>query len=228
MDNLFLGLLYKLHIPKQFISGNTMMPRIIRRKARRERKAQSFVEFAIFLPIFLIMISGLTEFGFLLNEYLNLIDGPREGARWASDQGSDNSYQTGGSPFYINTAGVALKSIEPIDSNVVRATGDVVISVFSIDNTGHVTARYPTGSPNGYSTFNNYTSRFTNAQVEARINGASLTPISTGIVLVEIYYNYSQLLKLPWITLFVPDPILVYSYTMMPCMAAQPPYVPTP
>jgi hypothetical protein len=201
-----------------------MKPSINRRKVQRERKAQSFVEFAIFLPIFLVMISGLTEFGFLLNEYMNLIDGPREGARWAADQGSDNSFKTAGSPFYQDTVTYVLNAIKPIDPFKIRDTGDVVISVFSIDENKTVVARYPIGDPNGWAKYNGTPSKFTNADVEGLINAASVsgTPLPTGIVLVEIFYKYDQLLKLPWITVFVPDPIPVYSYTMMPCMAAQP------
>ena len=37
------------------------------------------------LPVLLIMISGLIEFGIMLNYYLDLIDAAREAARWASD-----------------------------------------------------------------------------------------------------------------------------------------------
>ena len=37
-------------------------------------RGQSLVEFTILLPVLLIMISGLIEFGFMLNYYLDLIE----------------------------------------------------------------------------------------------------------------------------------------------------------
>jgi hypothetical protein len=185
----------------------------------RSHKAQSFVEFAIFLPIFLIMITGLTEFGFFLNQYLNVMDGPREGARWAAD----NNPLTDAN-FYNYTAAKAFYSTQPFRIDTHR--DDIVISVFSVttdQGTGvsTVTSRYP--SPSGFSYYSHYTSRFTNAKIESLLNtGSTNIPPNTGVVLVEIFYNYSQLLKLPWITVFIPDPILMYTYTVMPCPAAEP------
>jgi hypothetical protein len=37
---------------------------------------QSLVEFTVMLPVLLIMLSGLVEYGILLNYYLDIIDGP--------------------------------------------------------------------------------------------------------------------------------------------------------
>jgi len=47
-------------------------------------------------------------------------------------------------------------------------------------------------------------------------------------VLVEIYYDYNQVLSLPWITAFVPDPIPVHTYAIMPLVAAEPNPTPSP
>jgi Flp pilus assembly protein TadG len=46
-------------------------------RTRRGREGQSLVEFTIMLPILLILMSGLIEFGFLLNSYLDVIDAAR-------------------------------------------------------------------------------------------------------------------------------------------------------
>jgi hypothetical protein len=45
---------------------------------------------------------------------------------------------------------------------------------------------------------------------------------------VEIFYNYPQLLKLPVLTSIVPDPIPLYLYSVMPISSAEPTLVPTP
>ncbi len=56
---------------------------------------QSFVEFAILLPLLLMMLSGLIEFGFMLNTYLDLINSAREVARYlANDDPLHNDVAT--------------------------------------------------------------------------------------------------------------------------------------
>jgi Flp pilus assembly protein TadG len=42
------------------------------------------LEFAIILPIFMLIIFGIVEFGFLLNRYISVAQAAREGARVAS------------------------------------------------------------------------------------------------------------------------------------------------
>ena len=45
---------------------------------RMGKKGQSFVELAILFPLLIMLLSGVVEFGFLLNQYLDLLDGARE------------------------------------------------------------------------------------------------------------------------------------------------------
>jgi len=52
------------------------------------------------------------------------------------------------------------------------------------------------------------------------LQGTSLA--ATGVVVVEIFYNYPQLLKLPVLTSIVPDPMPLYVYSIMPLSSAQP------
>ncbi len=51
----------------------------------RKSRGQSLVELALFLPILLIMVSGLAEIGILANQYINVIEAAREGARYGVD-----------------------------------------------------------------------------------------------------------------------------------------------
>jgi hypothetical protein len=46
------------------------------------------------------------------------------------------------------------------------------------------------------------------------------------LVLIEIFYDYNMVLGLPWITAFVPDPIGLYAYSIMPNPNVEP--TPTP
>lgn len=214
-----------------------------KKPAHQRQRGQSFVEVAIFLIVFMIMLSGIAEFGFMFNYYLNLLDGPREGARFASDLSPFTGVGTTDNPdFYSAVGNEALNAITPITLD--PATDDIVISIFSVNGTSVV--RYPTlGSMVGESALDStpgewhmfgqggacnpdlvptcHPSRISNTDVAARVaSGTGGLPPNTGIVLVELFYGYKQVLKLPWLLVFVPDPINVHSYTMMPLPAAEP------
>lgn len=47
----------------------------------KNEKGQALVEFAIILPILLLLIMGILQFGLLINSYLALENSSREGAR---------------------------------------------------------------------------------------------------------------------------------------------------
>jgi hypothetical protein len=56
-------------------------------------RGQSLVEITLILPLILMLLSGLVEFGFGLNEYLGIQDATRNAARFASD-GAYNARDT--------------------------------------------------------------------------------------------------------------------------------------
>jgi len=197
----------------------------------RARRGQSLVEFTVLLPVLLIMISGVIEFGFMLNYYLDLIDAAREATRWAASD--DPVHDVSGTwvdpnpSFYSEVQDVALDSINIGSGGQISldpATDDVVISAFPVSG-GAITTRYPGGScaGTGLPLYGNHTSDFTCAEVQALLDPSAP---NTGIVMVEIFYEYHMLLGLPWITAFVPDPIPLYAYTMMPNPNVEP--TPTP
>jgi hypothetical protein len=218
-------------------------PRRVTSYRRPGSKAQSLVELALFFPILLILLSGVVEFGILLNQFLNLLDGPREAARFAVDFTPFTGGGTVDNPdFYRAVAGEALNGIRPIllDSSL----DDVVISVLGID--GVAITRFPTsghlagesaldtttgewhlfgqgGGCNPALVLSCHPTRYTGAQVAARVaqTGGGALPNKMGAILVEIFYNYPQTLKLPWLEI-IPDPIPVYTYTIMPLPAAEP------
>jgi hypothetical protein len=51
---------------------------------RRRRRGQSLVEFAVILPVFLILLVGMLEFGFVFDHNISLGYASREGARVGS------------------------------------------------------------------------------------------------------------------------------------------------
>jgi hypothetical protein len=201
-----------------------------RLRFRQALKGQSFIELALVLTLILLLLSGVIEFGALLNEYINVVDGAREGARWGA--GGDDPFIRTTLPFgdrteyYTNIdeiiegktpGGGALAPIALSAAN----GDDVVISVFSISGTQVV--RYPGGSY--WRKYKKQVSTFTNAQIQTRLDGSAP---DTGMVLVEIFYHYYQILAMPWFTTFVHDPITVHTYSMMPVSAAEPTPTPIP
>ncbi|HZS24930.1 MAG TPA: TadE/TadG family type IV pilus assembly protein [Gaiellaceae bacterium] len=51
---------------------------------RRNERGQTMVEFALILPVLLVVIFGIIQFGIAFNNYESLTDGVRAGARLAA------------------------------------------------------------------------------------------------------------------------------------------------
>lgn len=239
------------------------------------------MEIAVLFPLLLIMLSGLIEFGFFLNEYLTIQDAIRNAARFSSDSDyniTDISSVCDGNPaadtfprqlccretvnIYRQTACLTNNEItsaapdisllclddplpapgEPCRYGIVNPNNgeagnrdDIVISVFSVLHPDSGTAsavRFPIESgESGWSYaqaspeygIRNQNSSFSTTEFVNRLGNDAP---STGFLLVEIFYNYDQKLKLPWITAFVPDPILLHNFAIMPLVSAEP--TPTP
>lgn len=141
------------------------MTRIWRRLPilRNNPVGQSLVELALFLPLLLIILSGLIEFGFAINQYINLVEAGREGARYGAD-GDPTSRETfradetgyvysetdcpTTTDYYLQIACVVDRASAPI--NLDPATDDIVISVFRVYsdtlnpiNTPFIEGRWP-------------------------------------------------------------------------------------
>lgn len=182
------------------------------------------MEFTIMLPVLLIMLSGLVEFGFLLNHYLDVIDAARETARFGSNidpltPSSDDLLACGSTAyFYRILRCLAEDNLDP-QITLDPARDDIVISAFSAS--GSSVTRFP--GPSGWSYYGNEGSELSDAEVAARLDPSAP---ATGFIMVEIFYNYDMILKLPWITAFVPDPVRLHAYSIMPNSAVEP--TPTP
>ncbi len=196
---------------------------------RRKRRAQSLVETALFFPILLIIFSSLIEVGFWLVDYLSLIDATRNAARFSSDgyyyvRDNDTDCQTT-HDFYRQTACALLLELAQERPHIAldKTADDIVVSAVSVEHGVGVTARFP--DANGWSLYGHFTSRLSNADINNRLD---LNAPSTGLVVVEVFYHYHQRLKLPWVTPFIPDPILIYTYAIMPLTSAEPTPTPAP
>lgn len=218
------------------------------------QRGQSLVELALLLPVLLITVSGLVEFGFFFAQYLAIQDAVRNSSRFVSDslyyQSDSDHTCTTTTDFYRQASCLVNQELRMDHPLVVLSDNgtpgdttddfldptrgdDIIISVFTI--TGGpprtVTGRFP--SSNGWSYAEdmpsygsrNMNSSISNADIEAKLN---TTAPSTGFVVVELFYHYEHMLKLPWIIAFVPDPVLLKSYTLMPNVSAEPTPTPIP
>lgn len=210
------------------------------------RRGQSLVEFTVLLPVLLILLSGVIEFGFMLNNYLDLIDAARDIARNATDDdpvhdevgdfNDDPEHAPEPMGFYVRAydaltavlLGNREISIDP------AAGDDMVISIFQYDAASGALNRFPRaytgtlagncnglpqGDWRGWRLYCRRESAFATSDVANMIEANAP---SSGFVLVELYHNYHMVLGLPWIRWFLPDPILLHAYTLMPNTAAAP------
>ncbi|HLE59350.1 MAG TPA: TadE/TadG family type IV pilus assembly protein [Candidatus Limnocylindria bacterium] len=58
--------------------------RATRRPLRPDGRGQAYVEFAIILPLLLLLVTGIMQFGILLSGQIALVNGVREAARFGS------------------------------------------------------------------------------------------------------------------------------------------------
>jgi hypothetical protein len=200
---------------------------------QRKTRAQSLVEFAITLPVLILLFSGLVEFGFALNFYLSLLDATRETARIYSNGDPLADDGTDIMSFYSDAATRVLYILDPQLENgayigrrieLDASQDDIMVTAFSWseDDAGTVTVvRYPTAGT--YAMNNHETSRFTNEMIAERFAPGSP---NAGILVVEVYYNYSQRLAIPYLAEFLPNPLPMRAYTVMPLSAVEPPETP--
>lgn len=89
------GILF-YYVRKQAPTANEMMrPEMIETKTfHRNSRGAAAVEFAIVLPVLLLLVMGIIEFGLLMKDYLAVSHASREGARYAAVLPYDSSFMS--------------------------------------------------------------------------------------------------------------------------------------
>lgn len=207
-------------------------------KKKHKSFGQSIVEFTLMLPVLLIMISGLIEMGFMLNFYLDLIDTAREVARLAADDdpihdeagffNDDPRNDPEPKGFYLRAYDAMYAELQGARQVALLQANndDMVLSIFSVSS-GVIVQRYPTaytgvcdqGGSKGWRLFCNQESRYDSATVQGWLKADAR---DTGLVLVEIFYNYNLVMGLPWIEVFLGDPVTLHAYSIMPNRQSSP------
>jgi hypothetical protein len=202
----------------------------------------------------MIIFTGVVELGFFLNVYLDVIDAGREAARNANTYDlykieSDGS-KTLSNLVFDEAAKIAWNTMNPGCQGLLKdklvepippacdmrvpfdpTTGydDIVITVLSYDGTlirlpGPAVT--PPGGPGYWNRFDNQGSEITDAELSSL--GLDPSALSTGMIMVEIYYQHYQMLGLPILSNFVPNPIPMHTYSIMPYPSADPTPTPLP
>ena len=102
----------------------------------KKKRGQAIVEFALILPVFILILLGIMEFGLVFHQYLVVTAASREGARVAALGGSDAETLTMVNTSAVsNNAGQLTTTITPAN----RVKGQTV----SVQVTNPVTIRAP-------------------------------------------------------------------------------------
>ena len=195
------------------------MPDNTRSKTNNNEKGQGFVELSLVVVFLLIFVAGIVEFGVMLNNYPNMVDASREAVRRSANYDPfivdpNTGVKSVDTNFYVETGRFTEEILAPVVLDPGKGD-DIVITFFSVGK--GIYDRYP--NDDGWSVYGNHVSKLSNAEIQSRLNSAAPP---TGVLLIEIFYNYPQVLKLPVFTIFVQDPMPVYAYAVMPLTAAEP------
>jgi len=222
----------------------------------KAQRGQSLVELALVFPVLLIMIAGLVEIGFYFYSYMTAVELTREAARYASQRKinaldapssglPDTACNDGDFHYYFDTACVILDKGFNTYLEFDEAVDDITISVLTVSN-NVITNRWPNdadgvwslaSASDGWSGSENWTKDcdgnvllsqplFTNSDIQAKFIGGA--PTDRGLIIVEIYYCYEQVLNLPILSDFINNPFRIHAYTMMPVFDAEPTPTPIP
>lgn len=215
---------------------------LFKKSGRKSRqggtKAQSLVEFAITLPILILLFSGMVEFGFMLNTYLSVQDAVRSTARRFS---TINPFDASGDidmSFYSGAAEYAIDLLapagDPESRQIILENGrdNILISLIAVEvdestdpDTVASIDRLDIGG-DYYKHFGgtNPPSTYTDLAIEDFMTRDDSEPSDAGLVIVEIYYGYEGTLNLPWTTpFFSPDnPSMMYVSAVMPTIYVKP------
>jgi Flp pilus assembly protein TadG len=118
-----------------------MKPMMTPRRIGKGQEGQAMVEFALVIPLLLLLIFGIIQFGILFNNYLTLTDAVRVGARQAAVSRSlpdpvgttKNRVERASAGLDKSKLSITVEPYNPLDGTATWAQGGDV----------KVTAKYP-------------------------------------------------------------------------------------
>ncbi|MBV8560377.1 MAG: pilus assembly protein [Acidimicrobiia bacterium] len=154
---------------------------------RRNQEGASLVEFALILPVLILLVFGVIEFGTTYNNYLALRGGVRDGARQVtvgnigSVQSCNNSTYTGANAY---TQEIICQTKNRIGSLIGLSQADIRVDVvgdnFTVGQPIVVCAQAPVKSFTGlFSPFMN--GRVLSTKVQMRVENQGSIPAATSV-----------------------------------------------
>jgi hypothetical protein len=161
------------------------------RSARRRTRGQSLVEFAMAVPLFLLLLLGMVEFGFIFTHHIGLEYASREGARMGAALASGTSQVA--CTDVDNNVIAALQRVVTSPGSQIKVSNISQVQIYRSDASGNpIGTQINTWVPGTGPTVDGVALQFTNTAVGwsacpagNRNNGAS--PDSIGVRLTYTY-----------------------------------------
>jgi hypothetical protein len=212
-------------------------PKKVLLQKTKTQRAQSMVEFAIALPILMLLLTGMVEFGFMLNTYLSIQDAARTTARRYSTINPFNADGTDNITYYQDAALYAVELLAPTGDPQTRQIvleedrDNILISLIGVEVDESTTpdeiasiTRYSGGEYYQLYGDTDPPTTYLDDNITAFLTTGGAEPADAGLLIVEIYYGYEGTLNLPWMRpLFSPEnPSMLYVSVVMPTIYAKP------
>jgi TadE-like protein len=206
-------------------------------KNTKAQRAQSMVEFAIALPILILLLTGMVEFGFMLNTYLSIQDAARTTARRYSTINPFNADGTDNLVFYQDAALYTVELLAPSSDTQTRqivieeGRDNILISLIGVEvdestNPDSIASITRYSGAEFYQLYDATSppTTFLDDNITTFLTTGGAEPADAGLLIVEIYYGYEGTLNLPWMRpLFSPEnPSMLYVSVVMPTIYAKP------
>ena len=182
----------------------------------RKETGQSLVELAVILPLLLLLFIGMIEVGWAMHSYVTVATAAREATRFGA-RGNFNEEDVG------EVALVALGALDvELEGPDVNTT--VIVTFVDIDPTGAytITTPYVTGTlPVASCLSTGECDIYQIAQDNIAFNddpaNCPTPPCDSpnDLVVVEAFYEHTQLLGLPLVSDILSNPMHIYSRSLM-------------
>jgi hypothetical protein len=193
----------------------------LRRFGGKRPRGQSLVELALTLPILLLLLLGLIELGMALRAYLVLVNANREAARFAG-RGLYSDDQVARQALQAFAGQLPARTAEPDPNTKIIITHFYIksdpLEPATFDEPVYITGTldYDTETKidrDVYAVSLKAHNDDFNDGLEAKQPDAVRQ--AHDVIFVEIYYLHNQVLHAPLVEWVFPEPMVLYSRTMM-------------
>ena len=201
---------------------------------RKRERGQSVLEFAVILPVLLILLIGVAEMGFALRNYLVVVNASREGGRFAargrySDEDVIDRVVVAGGVIRAGTPITNVPFLRTEDVHGAEPNAGIIVTHVVMSSTGTIDSTSVTFSgvrrdepggcrlvePDDGVSKDQIGDRHRSAteDIKAMREAEGYEPMINHIVVVEVFYLHHPLLNSPFVPL--PDPLEMYARTEM-------------